>query len=952
MTEISNSSNPSPTPPLQETAPVSAAAPPPLPALPPAKVIYVVDSSRASFGELWRDQRPTSVIFAWIAKIVRKRLVGSVNDPNVETLAPFEIDIAASPLHLRTTLDVPMRDMHILGFDLLAMHDIDDLFNQSRTRMVTMQRADGGAAVGRIWHRAEGGGSKIHFYIDFLSELSDGTFVWTTAAKSVLDAPPQMHVTAQTGTSAEALWQLHQAAVQRRIVASGAQPVPASGREQVLALVERHHAIVRDFHLARKLFRPMRPTDLQRASEIRTHVDSASAAGMANPEVWAELVRMQQRKTGFGSAALLLVISLGLFVGIGAAKWDWELVGLFVGILAFHELGHFVAMKIFRYRNVRMFFIPLLGAAVSGVNYSAPGWKKVIVALMGPLPGILLGAIVVACGAYANNQLLLRIGGLALALNGLNLLPVLPLDGGRVMHTLFFARHWMLDLIFRIGAAIVLIAGSWAAGDRILMFLGIFMLIGIPIAYKLARVASDLRRDGIRRATADEQMIPPDVANQIIARIKKAMPVPMTNRTIAQHTLNVYETLNTHPPGWFATTAFTFVHVGAVLFALLAGVGAVAAQRGGIGIGPMFSRSAASRQFDRPPSRLLLVEQMQVIDGDVPKTVPTTAPATIIATFPTPDDARNAFDDLRRQRTPIALFGQTIMLPVGDRATRERWFDELDRRTKSVYVETSKSGHSMALNCLAPDANMAEAAAEEAREYLSVPEEFKLIPPWSPVFRSQQQQQRQAWHRARRTFVKLHTPNVTVFDDPQMRQLLQRMNNLRRRGDDEELAKVEAQRDVLFRTLRNQRRRALLNPNDAQIDVELGQAYLKRMEEYERKTPALLEDEEGDEPSRPSAYAKLLETLSREIGPRMGQIELSADGKPVNRSDRYSARGGNVSNTYTAISFRWLWMIDPYAGAPALAQSLKDEHHCWHFRYDFDHGADYPDAGGNGGGAD
>ena len=35
-------------------------------------------------------------------------------------------------------------------------------------------------------------------------------------------------------------------------------------------------------------------------------------------------------------------------------------------------------MRLFRYSNVKMFFIPLLGAAVSGRHYNVPGWKKVV----------------------------------------------------------------------------------------------------------------------------------------------------------------------------------------------------------------------------------------------------------------------------------------------------------------------------------------------------------------------------------------------------------------------------------------------------------------------------------------------------------------------------------------------------------------------------------------------
>jgi hypothetical protein len=45
-------------------------------------------------------------------------------------------------------------------------------------------------------------------------------------------------------------------------------------------------------------------------------------------------------------------------------------------------------MRIFHYRDVRMFFIPFFGAAVSGRHYNIAGWKKAVVSMMGPVPAL------------------------------------------------------------------------------------------------------------------------------------------------------------------------------------------------------------------------------------------------------------------------------------------------------------------------------------------------------------------------------------------------------------------------------------------------------------------------------------------------------------------------------------------------------------------------------------
>ncbi len=58
-----------------------------------------------------------------------------------------------------------------------------------------------------------------------------------------------------------------------------------------------------------------------------------------------------------------------------------------------HEAGHFFAMKVFGYRDVRMFFVPFLGAFVSGSPYTISQRQRTVTLLAGPVPGILVGII-------------------------------------------------------------------------------------------------------------------------------------------------------------------------------------------------------------------------------------------------------------------------------------------------------------------------------------------------------------------------------------------------------------------------------------------------------------------------------------------------------------------------------------------------------------------------------
>ena len=97
------------------------------------------------------------------------------------------------------------------------------------------------------------------------------------------------------------------------------------------------------------------------------------------PEVLAELDRLQEQKPGWTNAVWILAGSLAAFLAVGAAKWDWKFTLWIIPVLFFHEAGHWVAMRLCNYRNLRMFFIPFFGAAVTGQNWNVPGWSNVYV---------------------------------------------------------------------------------------------------------------------------------------------------------------------------------------------------------------------------------------------------------------------------------------------------------------------------------------------------------------------------------------------------------------------------------------------------------------------------------------------------------------------------------------------------------------------------------------------
>jgi Zn-dependent protease len=178
-----------------------------------------------------------------------------------------------------------------------------------------------------------------------------------------------------------------------------------------------------------------------------------------------------KRYTGDSNSAIALVIVL-------------------TGVVVFHEFGHFVAMKIYKYRELGMFFIPLLGAYVSGKKQEVSQKQSAIILLAGPVPGIFIGVILHFLSIYFEIDFLNSVAWVLIYLNVLNLLPVYPLDGGQLLHRLFLDDYNILGKIF-----VILSVGlmSWVAISSGYLFLLLFPFMMI------SKMIGDLQHEKIEK---------------------------------------------------------------------------------------------------------------------------------------------------------------------------------------------------------------------------------------------------------------------------------------------------------------------------------------------------------------------------------------------------------------------------------------------------------------------
>ncbi len=148
-------------------------------------------------------------------------------------------------------------------------------------------------------------------------------------------------------------------------------------------------------------------------------------------------------------------------------------------VIIIHEMGHFLFMKLFNYSNVKIFIVPLLGAFTSGKKQQVSQSQLSVIILGGPVPGILIGCILLCINKDLQNETIKMLSDSFLVINLLNLLPFFPLDGGRLVETLFFKENYTIRLVFGIISVVALLFLF------IFMFNPVLLVIPVLIAIEL-----------------------------------------------------------------------------------------------------------------------------------------------------------------------------------------------------------------------------------------------------------------------------------------------------------------------------------------------------------------------------------------------------------------------------------------------------------------------------------
>ncbi|HEY2397643.1 MAG TPA: site-2 protease family protein [Solirubrobacteraceae bacterium] len=124
--------------------------------------------------------------------------------------------------------------------------------------------------------------------------------------------------------------------------------------------------------------------------------------------------------------ALVSVAAYSLFFG-------WTFAAGFVLLLFVHEMGHVIQLRREGIKASAPMFVPFLGAVVMAKSLGENALAEARVGLAGPVLGTVGAGICLLIGETTNSDFFRALAYIGFFLNLFNLLPVVPLDGGRAM---------------------------------------------------------------------------------------------------------------------------------------------------------------------------------------------------------------------------------------------------------------------------------------------------------------------------------------------------------------------------------------------------------------------------------------------------------------------------------------------------------------------------------------
>ena len=184
-----------------------------------------------------------------------------------------------------------------------------------------------------------------------------------------------------------------------------------------------------------------------------------------------------------GKAILLLLPKIKIFstsatmlvsIAAYALIWGWQFAVGFVLLLLLHEMGHVWQLRREGIPASAPMFIPFLGAVISAKSLGNDAAAEARVGLAGPILGSIATLVPLGIWLATDEEFWQALAYVGFFLNLFNLIPIVPLDGGRAMAALspwvwFIGMAMMVALLFVFPNPIlilIVLIGGWESWRR------------------------------------------------------------------------------------------------------------------------------------------------------------------------------------------------------------------------------------------------------------------------------------------------------------------------------------------------------------------------------------------------------------------------------------------------------------------------------------------------------
>lgn len=204
------------------------------------------------------------------------------------------------------------------------------------------------------------------------------------------------------------------------------------------------------------------PPDAAPAPDLLTRLRKWGGSLLAGGVLLAKGAKLMKLKT---------VISMLIAVGAYALFWGWPFAVGFVLLIFVHEMGHALVLRQQGIRAGAPVFIPFVGAVIAMKELPRDAWVEALVGIGGPALGTVGAAACLVVAYLLGSGFWFGLASVGFLLNLFNVLPISPLDGGRITGVI---SRWLWIPGYVLGVGVWYVTRSPILG--IILLLGLFQV--------------------------------------------------------------------------------------------------------------------------------------------------------------------------------------------------------------------------------------------------------------------------------------------------------------------------------------------------------------------------------------------------------------------------------------------------------------------------------------------